>query len=354
MLSSHPKSKVLAVLPKGGAAAKQPDYLVCQENALDLRDWLEKQGAEYVVTADKEGENSEFERHLPDADIVITTPFHPAYLKPEQLQKAGKLKLVITAGIGSDHIDLNAAAEKGEVTVAEVTGSNVVSVAEDELMRVLLLVRNFVPGYEQSRGGEWDVPQLAQKARDLEGLTVGTVGGGRIATLLMKRLKGFDCTRFYFDKQERQPMTDEGVEFREDLDSMLAECDVVVINTPLTDKTRGMFDKERLSKMKKGAHLVNNARAPIVEIESIVEALESGQLGGYSGDVWYPQPAPKDHPWRKAPNCYMTPHISGTTLQAQKRIAEGVREMLEQWFQGEPFREDYYIVREGELAEQYQ
>ncbi|KAK9814529.1 hypothetical protein WJX72_007417 [[Myrmecia] bisecta] len=346
--------KVLAVLPKGGEAAKQPDYLDCLENALGLRNWLEKQGVEYVVTADKEGDSSEFDRHLPTADIVITTPFHPAYLTPERLQKADNLELVLTAGIGSDHIDLNAVSKKGKITVAEVTGSNVVSVAEDELMRVLLLVRNFVPGYEQSRGGEWDVPQLAKKARDLEGKTVGTVGGGRIATHLMKRLQGFDCKRVYYGRHEKKPMTELGIEWSQDLDGMLAECDVVVINTPLTDKTRGMFNKERLSKMKKGAHLVNNARASIVDTDAIVDALKSGQLGGYSGDVWYPQPAPKDHPWRKAPNCYMTPHISGTTLDAQKRIAEGVREMLEQWFQGKPFTEDNYIVREGELAEQYQ
>ncbi|KAK9805175.1 hypothetical protein WJX72_003582 [[Myrmecia] bisecta] len=346
-------NKVLAVLPKGGEAAKQPDYLVCVENALGLREWLEKQGIKYVVAADKEGPNSEFARNLPDSDVLITTPFHPAYLTPDLLAKADKLQLAITAGVGSDHIDLEAAAKKG-LTVAEVTGSNVVSVAEDELMRVLLLVRNFVPGYEQARAGEWDVPKLAMKARDLEGKTVGTVGGGRIATHLMKRLQNWDCKRLYYDRHEKKPQEDLGVDWHKDLDQMLGECDVVVINVPLTEKTKGMFNKERLSKMKHGAYLVNNARGRIVDRDAVVDALKSGQLGGYSGDVWYPQPAPPDHPWRKAPNCYMTPHTSGTTLDAQKRIAAGTREMLEDWLKGKPFPEDFYIVREGKLAEQYQ
>lgn len=115
-----------------------------------------------------------------------------------------------------------------------------------------------------------------------------------------------------------------------------------------------MFNKEVLGKMKKGAILVNNARGGIVDVEAVKEACESGQLGGYGGDVWYPQPPPKDHCWRYMPNNAMTPHISGTTIDAQARYAQGVKEMLEQWFDEKPLPEENYIVREGELASQYQ
>lgn len=90
----------------------------------------------------------ELEKHISDMHVLITTPFHPAYVTAERIKKAKNLQLLLTAGIGSDHIDLNAAADAG-LTVAEVTGSNVVSVAEDELLRVLILMRNFLPGYHQ-------------------------------------------------------------------------------------------------------------------------------------------------------------------------------------------------------------
>jgi len=123
------------------------------ENELGIRKWIEEQGHELVTTSDKEGEGSEFDKHLVDAEVIITTPFHPGYLTAERLAKAKNLKLAVTAGIGSDHVDLNAANKtNGGITVAEVTGSNVVSVAEHVVMTILALVRNFVPAHEHCQG----------------------------------------------------------------------------------------------------------------------------------------------------------------------------------------------------------
>ena len=103
--------------------------------------------------------------------------------------------------------------------------------------------------------------------------------------------------------------------------------------------------------MKRGAYLVNTARGKICDRDAIVRALESGQLAGYAGDVWFPQPAPKDQPWRTTPHHYdMTPHISGTTLSAQARYAAGTREILECFFEGRPIRDEYLIVQGGGLA----
>lgn len=171
--------------------------------------------------------------------VLITTPFHPAYVTAERIKKAKNLQLLLTAGIGSDHIDLRAAAAAG-LTVAEVTGSNVVSVAEDELMRILLLVRNFLPGYHQIVKGEWNVSGIAYSAYDLEGKTVGTVGAGRIGKLLLQRLKPFGCNLLYHDRLKMEPDLEAatGAKFEPDLDAMLPKCDVVVVNTPLTEKTR--------------------------------------------------------------------------------------------------------------------
>jgi formate dehydrogenase len=346
--------KVVGVFYKAHEFAKDPKFLGCMENALGLREWLVSKGHTFIATDDKEGESCELEKHIPDMDVLITTPFHPAYMTAERLNKAKKLKLIVTAGVGSDHVDLNTAAAKG-LTVSEVSGSNVVSVAEDELMRILILLRNFVPAWKQVSEGGWNVAAVAYKAFDLEGKTVGTVGSGRIGQELLKRLKPFDCKLLYYARHAmaKEKEDQSGAKWESDLDKFLQECDVVSINVPLSDKTRGMFNKETIHKMKKGAFLVNNARGAIVDVDAVKEACESGQLGGYSGDVWFPQPPPKDHSWRYMPNQAMTPHISGTTIDAQLRYAAGVKEMLEQFFTGQPFDEDNYIVKEGELSSQY-
>lgn len=182
---------------------------------------------------------SELEKHIEDMHVLITTPFHPAYVSAERIKKAKNLELLLTAGIGSDHIDLPAAAAAG-LTVAEVTGSNTVSVAEDELMRILILLRNFLPGYQQVVHGEWNVAGIAYRAYDLEGKTVGTVGAGRIGRLLLQRLKPFNCNLLYHDRLKIDPELEKeiGAKYEEDLDVMLPKCDVIVINTPLTEKTR--------------------------------------------------------------------------------------------------------------------
>ena len=109
-------------------------------------------------------------------------------------------------------------------------------------------------------------------------------------------------------------------------------------------------DDEMINKMKRGAYIVNTARGKICDKDAIARALESGQLSGYAGDVWFPQPAPNDHVWRTMPNHGMTPHTSGTSLSAQARYAAGVREILECFFSGEPIREPYLIVKDGDLA----
>ncbi|EOA38175.1 hypothetical protein CARUB_v10009651mg, partial [Capsella rubella] len=337
--SSGDSKKIVGVSNKANEyATKNPNFLGCVENALGIRDWLESQGHQYIVTDDKEGPNCELEKHIPDLHVLISTPFHPAYVNAERIKKAKNLKLLLTAGIGSDHIDLQAAAAAG-LTVAEVTGSNVVSVAEDELMRILILMRNFVPGYNQVVNGKWDVASISYRAYDLEGKTIGTLGAGRIGKLLLQRLKPFGCNLLYHDRlQMAAEMEKEiGVKYIENMHEMLPQCDSLVINMPLTEKTRGLFNRELIRKMKKGVLIVNNASGAIMESQAVVDAMESGHIGGYSGDVWDPQLAPKDHPWCYMPNQAMTSHISGTTIDAQLRYAAGTKDMLERYFKGEDF-----------------
>jgi formate dehydrogenase len=318
---------------------------------LGLRKYLEGLGHELIVTSDKEGDNSVFDQNLPDAEIVISQPFWPAYLTAERIAKAPNLKLAVTAGIGSDHVDLDAAIDAG-ITVAEVTFCNSISVAEHVVMMILSQVRNYLPSHQWVLDGGWNIADCVERSYDLEGMQVGTVAAGRIGLAVLRRLAPFDVGLHYYDKH-RLPKDVEAelnLTHHESVHDMVPHLDVVTINAPLHPETRGLFDDELISTMKRGAYLINTARGLIVDREAVVRALESGQLAGYAGDVWYPQPAPADHPWRSMPHQGMTPHISGSSLSAQARYAAGTREILESYFAGKPIRDEYLIVDGGALA----
>ena len=363
-VDGYPPSYARSDLPKlehypGGQTLPTPkaidfrpgELLGSVSGELGLRKFLESQGHTLIVTSDKDGEDSVFERELVDADIVISQPFWPAYLTPERFAKAPKLKLAITAGIGSDHVDLPSAIERG-VTVAEVTYCNSISVAEHVVMVILALARNYIPSYQWVIKGGWNIADCVARSYDVEGMVVGTVAAGRIGLAVLKRLKPFDMQLHYTDRH-RLPESVErelGLTFHPNVESMVPLCDVVTINAPLHPETLNLFNDALIGKMKRGAYLVDTARALICDRDAVVRALESGQLAGYAGDVWFPQPAPKDHPWRTMPHHGMTPHISGSSLSAQARYAAGTREILECWFEGRPIREEYLIVDGGKLA----
>ena len=318
---------------------------------LGLRSFLEQRGHTLVVTSDKDGANSVFERELPDVEVVISQPFWPAYLTAERIAKAPELRLALTAGIGSDHVDLQAAMEHG-LTVAEVTYCNSISVAEHVVMMILALVRNYLPSHQWVLDGGWNIADCASRSYDVEGMQVGTVAAGRIGSAVLRRLKPFEVGLHYTDRH-RLPAAverDLGVTFHETPESLVEVCDVVTINAPLHPETEHMFDERLIGMMKWGAYLVNTARGKICDRDAVARACESGRLAGYAGDVWFPQPAPKDHPWRSMPHHGMTPHTSGTSLSAQARYAAGVREILECWFDERPIREEYLIVDGGKLA----
>ena len=198
--------------------------------------------------------------------------------------------------------------------------------------------------------GRLEHRRIAAGSHDLEGKTVGIYGAGQIGQRIAARLKPFDVKLLYY-KRSRLGTVEElslGIRYAT-LEEMTAECDVIVVAAPLTPETEGLFDRETLFNMKQGAYLVNIARGAIVETDALVEALEEGHLGGYAGDVWYPEPAPSDHPWSNMPRHAMTPHVSGTTLEAQKRYAAGVRDSLMRFLEGRPIRDDYVMVADGEI-----
>jgi len=348
-LVSYPDGQTL---PSPSSIDFTPGHLLGSiSGELGLRKFLESQGHSLVVTSSKDGNDSVFEKELVDADIVISQPFWPAYLTAERMAKAKNLKLAITAGIGSDHVDLKAAMDNN-ITVAEVTYCNSISVAEHVVMMILSLVRNYLPSHEWVLKEGWNIADCVSRSYDLEGMTVGTVAAGRIGLAVLQRLKPFGVKLVYTDRHKLPSNVEKelGLTFYQDVQSMVPECDIVTINCPLHPETEHLFNDKLISTMKRGSYIVNTARGKICDRDAIVRALENDHLAGYAGDVWFPQPAPQDHPWRTMPHQGMTPHMSGSSLSAQARYASGVREILECWFKRHPIRNEYLIVENGKLA----
>ncbi|HEY8213263.1 MAG TPA: NAD-dependent formate dehydrogenase [Methylocystis sp.] len=318
---------------------------------LGLRKYLESNGHQLVVTSSKDGADSVLDRELPDAEIVISQPFWPAYMTAERIAKAKKLKMIVTAGIGSDHTDLQAAINNN-ITVAEVTYCNSNAVAEHVVMSILALVRNFIPSHNIIVNGGWNIADAVSRSYDLEAMQVGTVAAGRIGLRVLRLLKPFDVGLHYMDRHRLPEAVEKelNLTYHSNLESLAKVCDVVTLNCPLHPETEHMVNEKTLKFFKRGAYLVNTARGKLVDRDALVRAVESGHIAGYAGDVWFPQPAPTDHPWRAMPYQAMTPHISGTSLSAQTRYAAGVREILECYFEGRPIRNEYLVVQGGKLA----
>ena len=325
--------------------------LGCVSGELGLRKFLESNGHELIVTNSKDGDGCEADKHIVDADIVISQPFFPYYLTKERIAKAKNLKMAITAGIGSDHVDLQAAMDN-KIDVVEVTFCNSRSVAEHIVMMIVSLVRDYHNQHRIVNEGGWNIADAVQRSYDVVGMHIGTVAAGRIGLDALRKMKPLDVHLHYFDRHRLPESVEKelNLTFHKSVESMVKVCDVVTINCPLHPETENLFNKNLISKMKKGAYIVNTARGKICNKDDIAAALKSGQLSGYAGDVWFPQPAPNDHVWRSMPNHGMTPHTSGTSLSAQARYADGVREILECFFDKKPIRDQYLIVKDGQLA----
>ena len=278
-IGGYPTSYARADIPRlerypGGQTLPTPTHLDFQpgqllgsvSGALGLRQFLAAQGHTLVVTSDKDGPDSVLERELPEADIVISQPFWPAYLTAARIAKAPKLKLAITAGIGSDHVNLQAAIAHG-ITVAEVTYSNSISVAEHVVMMILSLVRHYMPSYQWVVKGGWHIADCVSRSYDLEGMEVGTVGAGRIGLAVLRRLKPFDVKLHYTDRHRLPERVEQELilTYHANVESLVQVCDVITINCPLHPETEHVFNDALIGKMKRGAYLVNTARGKICD-----------------------------------------------------------------------------------------
>ncbi len=242
------------------------------------------------------------------------------------LAGATRLRVIGRAGTGVDNIDLAAATRRG-VVVMNAPGGNSVSVAEHTLALLLALARRIPEASQSTRGGRWEKSRFSA-GRELAGKTLGVIGTGNIGALVVHRAKAFGMKVIAYDPfLGADAAAKLGVELVP-LGALFARSDAVTLHVPLTEQTRNMVGAAQLSQMKPGALLVNCARGGLVDENALAQALKSKHLGGAALDVFEPEPPAADHPLFASENFIATPHLGGSTEDAQQNVASIVCEAM--------------------------
>jgi D-3-phosphoglycerate dehydrogenase len=267
----------------------------------------------------KYGEVTDDRGRLAETEIVLIRS--KTKVTKEYIDSAPNLKLVIRGGVGLDNVDLEYAKEKG-ITVHNTAAASSIAVAELAFALMIALPNHISKGDSSMHEGKWLKKQL--KRSELYGKTLGILGMGRIGHEVGRRAKAFGMHVLAYD-----PYVDssEVAEIKQDMKEILGQSDYISLNMPLTDKTRGMINKETLAQCKDGAYIVNTGRGKCVIEEDMVEALNSGKIAGYGNDVWYSDP-PENTPLMNAPNVIMTPHIGASTKENLLRISEIIDQLI--------------------------
>jgi D-3-phosphoglycerate dehydrogenase len=239
----------------------------------------------------------------------------------EMLDQAPSLKLVIRGGVGLDNVDQPACKARG-VEVMNTAAASSVSVAEMAMAFMVAIPARLIEAHMAMKEGKF--PKNELKRTELFKKTLGLIGAGAIATEVAKRAQGFGMKVIAYDPF----LTTHAVAELKTLDEVLAQSDVITIHTPLTDQTRGMFNKDAFAKMKDGVMIINTARGKVIAEADLAEALTSGKVRAYGTDVWFSDPPPADCPLLTAPNVFMAPHIGGSSKENLLRIGDTVVEIL--------------------------
>src|SRR6266581_4382490 len=275
---------------------------------------LEEQPGWNIVLTAKDTLNAE----IVDADALIVRS--ATKVTAELLDKALKLRAVGRAGVGVDNIDLEAATKRG-VLVMSTPGGNAVSVAEHTLALLLALARQ-VPRLDKAiHEGRWEKSSAA--GTEVRGKTLGLIGLGRIGTEVAVRAEAFDMRVLAYDPYISEAAAREVSVELVPLEKLLAESDFVSLHTALSPSTQNLINAATIEKMKKGARLINAARGELVEEAALAEALKSGKLAGAAVDVFAEEP-PKNSPLVGLPNVIATPHVAGSTAEAQEEVGTQV------------------------------
>jgi len=265
------------------------------------------------------------EKELADTEALIVRS--ATRVTPELMEKAPRLRVVGRAGVGVDNIDLDEATKRG-VLVMSTPGGSSVSVAEHTFALLLALVRQ-VPKFDAAmREGRWE---KSSSGAEVRGKTLGLVGLGRIGSEVATRATAFDMRVIGFDPFISEAAARELSVELVPLEKLFAESDFISLHTAVSPQTQDMINSASIAKMKKGVRIVNAARGELINEVDLAAAVKSGQVGGAALDVFAEEP-PKNCPLIGLPNVICTPHVAGSTAEAQEelgmQVAVQVRDYL--------------------------
>lgn len=281
---------------------------------------------EIVAYDTKTTDTQELIKRGKDADIIVVSNLP---LNREVILGCENLKLLSVAFTGIDHIAMDACREKG-VMVCNCAGYSTVAVADLVFGMLISLYRNIIPCDKVCRE---EGTKDGLIGFELEGKKFGIVGFGAIGSRVAKIAMAFGCEVYAYSRTKKEIP---GVTFT-DLDTLLENCDIVSLHTPLNESTKGLINKDRIAKMKSNAILINTARGPVVDSNALADALKEGKIAGAGIDVFEIEPPIKsDHPLFHAPNTIVTPHIAFASKEALVKRAVIVFENVRKWLENEP------------------
>ena len=286
-------------------------------------------GAEVVDVSGKNATRERLLAEIADADGLIHSLVAPK-IDAEMLDKAKRLRVVVSFAVGYDNIDVHRCAELG-IPVGH--GRNVIAdaVADLAIWLITSTLRRTVTNLAFARSGEW---RKHEHGNDLARKTLGIFGMGAIGSAVAVRAIAAKMEIIYHNRSPRTDLTFEAryVSF----DELLAQSDVLIVTAALTSRTRGIFGAEQFAKMKPGARFVNSSRGGLVDTEALYNALASGHLAYAGIDVTDPEPLPVDHPLWKLPNVVVTPHMGTSTPETRELMQELAVSNLIAGLQGKP------------------
>ncbi len=255
-------------------------------------------------------------------------------ISAELIEAATDLRVIGRAGVGVDNIDLEAATRRG-VLVINAPDGNTISTAEHTVAMLMSLARRIPHAYRSLYDGKWDRKTFT--GSELYEKTLAIVGVGKIGRAVAERMAGFGMTVIGFDPVLSAEAAERiGVKLVS-MDEIFERSDFVTIHTPLNDATRGLFNRETIARCKPGVRIVNCARGGIVDEEALLEALESGHVGGAALDVYSQEPPPEGlDALIRHPHVVATPHIAASTEEAQTKVAKQITEQVIHALRGQP------------------
>ena len=270
---------------------------------------------------------------LSEAELVEIIPGYDAMIvrsgtrvTAAVIEAGERLQAIGRAGVGVDNSDVEAATRRGIIVVNTPT-ANTIAAAEHTIAMMLALARQ-IPAAEASlREGRWDRKRFI--GVEVRNKTLGVIGLGRIGTEVAKRAQGLGMDVIAYDPYvSAEHASRFGIRFTTELEELLRRSDFVTLHTPLTEATRGLIGERELALMKPTARLINCARGGLIDEEALLRALDEGRLAGAALDVFTQEPPPPDHPLLKHPKVVLTPHLGGSTQEAQASVAEEIAQQI--------------------------